>query len=175
MQAYCEIYECKCLLHCFLFLFIYLVLDLPLWSVLKHRTAALPSTYQFCWTREVCVIPHPSPTRKLRRRKKSIQWRRSEECCHHLLLAQWPKKKSRRKPWSRSRGECFVQWSVRTGWNLRTDELGHASTWLPTLSMFILFQFITGLDTWNSKIEACKINFPYNDSLDMHRFSARGL
>ena len=76
-------YECRhivifmsanvyCVVLCF-FPFIWSVLDLPFWSVLKHRTAALPSTYQFCWTREVCVIPHPSPTRKLRRRKKSIQ------------------------------------------------------------------------------------------------------
>ena len=43
------------------------------------------------------------------------------------------------------------------GSNLRNDELGHASTWLPTSSNFILCQFSTGLDTWNSKIEACNM------------------
>ena len=41
--------------------------------------------------------------------------------------------------------------------NLRNDEPGHDST---RLSNFIQFQYSTGLDTWNSKIEACKINSP---------------
>ena len=52
-------YECRHMTakaFCVVFLkFIYSVLDLPFWSVLRHRTAALPSTYQFCWTREVRV------------------------------------------------------------------------------------------------------------------------
>ena len=39
------------------------------------------------------------------------------------------------------------------------DEVGHGSTWF---DMSFQFQFRKGLDTWNFKIEACKIDLPFH-------------
>ena len=74
------------------------------------------------------------------------------------------------------------------GLNLRNHELGHASTWLPTSSIFMQFQCSTGPDTWNSKFQVARsislsIRFQFprfdfevlHDYPDMHRLSACGL
>ena len=83
----------------FLFLFIYLVLNLPFRSVLEHRTAALPSTYQF-WSilsNQGGVVSHPFPPsfshKEAEEAKESKTWEFWEEersmmvvsiiCCWH--------------------------------------------------------------------------------------------
>ena len=55
-------------------------------------------------------------------------------------------------------GSVFVQWRVRiyemTNWHMLQHDF-------PTSSNFILFQFNTGLDTWNSRIWSLQDQFPF--------------